>query len=61
VALRKPDNLSWVALLADATGISMHIAANTFNDYFDWKAGTIKSTTATSCPIPEAAARSSWG
>jgi 1,4-dihydroxy-2-naphthoate octaprenyltransferase len=27
----------WLTLVA---GISMHIAANTFNDYFDWKAGT---------------------
>jgi 1,4-dihydroxy-2-naphthoate octaprenyltransferase len=29
----------WLTLLA---GIAMHIAANTFNDYFDWKAGTDK-------------------
>jgi 1,4-dihydroxy-2-naphthoate octaprenyltransferase len=27
----------WLALLA---GIFMHIAANTFNDYFDWQSGT---------------------
>jgi 1,4-dihydroxy-2-naphthoate octaprenyltransferase len=29
----------WLTLFA---GIAMHIAANTFNDYFDWKAGTDK-------------------
>ncbi|MFM8320026.1 MAG: UbiA family prenyltransferase [Chloroflexota bacterium] len=29
----------WLALFA---GICMHIAANTFNDYFDWRAGTDK-------------------
>lgn len=27
----------WLTL---AAGISMHIAANTFNDYFDWRSGT---------------------
>lgn len=27
----------WLALFA---GISMHVAANTFNDYFDWRSGT---------------------
>ncbi len=27
-------------LLALFAGISLHIAANTFNDYFDWKSGT---------------------
>lgn len=27
----------WITLLA---GIFLHIAANTFNDYFDWKSGT---------------------
>lgn len=27
-------------LLALFAGISMHVAANTFNDYFDWKSGT---------------------
>ena len=34
-----PFGLFWVTLLA---GIFMHIAANTFNDYFDWKSGTDK-------------------
>ena len=29
----------WLTLFA---GIAMHIAANTFNDYFDWRAGTDK-------------------
>jgi 1,4-dihydroxy-2-naphthoate octaprenyltransferase len=29
----------WLALLA---GISLHVAANTFNDYFDWTSGTDK-------------------
>jgi 1,4-dihydroxy-2-naphthoate polyprenyltransferase len=29
----------WLTLFA---GIAIHIAANTFNDYFDWKAGTDK-------------------
>ncbi len=29
----------WMALLA---GIFLHVAANTFNDYFDWRAGTDK-------------------
>lgn len=29
----------WLTLFA---GIFMHVAANTFNDYFDWKAGTDK-------------------
>ena len=27
-------------LLALFAGISLHVAANTFNDYFDWKSGT---------------------
>ena len=27
-------------ILALFAGISMHVAANTFNDYFDWKSGT---------------------
>jgi len=30
-------------LLALFAGISMHVAANTFNDYFDWKSGTDKA------------------
>ncbi len=34
-----PWGLFWVTLLA---GIFMHVAANTFNDYFDWKSGTDK-------------------
>jgi 1,4-dihydroxy-2-naphthoate octaprenyltransferase len=34
-----PSLAFWMTLFA---GISMHIAANTFNDYFDWKAGTDK-------------------
>jgi 1,4-dihydroxy-2-naphthoate polyprenyltransferase len=34
-----PSLAFWLALFA---GIGMHIAANTFNDYFDWKAGTDK-------------------
>ena len=32
-----PHSLFWMALLA---GIFMHVAANTFNDYFDWRSGT---------------------
>jgi 1,4-dihydroxy-2-naphthoate octaprenyltransferase len=32
-----PWALFWLALVG---GIAMHIAANTFNDYFDWKSGT---------------------
>jgi 1,4-dihydroxy-2-naphthoate octaprenyltransferase len=35
-----PFGLFWMALLA---GIFMHIAANTFNDYFDWTSGTDKA------------------
>lgn len=31
-----PWGLFWLALVG---GIAMHIAANTFNDYFDWKSG----------------------
>ena len=34
-----PSLAFWLTLFA---GIAMHIAANTFNDYFDWKAGTDK-------------------
>jgi 1,4-dihydroxy-2-naphthoate polyprenyltransferase len=34
-----PWGLLWLALLG---GIAMHIAANTFNDYFDWTSGTDK-------------------
>ena len=32
-----PWDLFFLALFA---GISLHVAANTFNDYFDWKSGT---------------------
>lgn len=32
-----PWTLFWLALFA---GIFLHIAANTFNDYFDWQSGT---------------------
>jgi 1,4-dihydroxy-2-naphthoate octaprenyltransferase len=32
-----PSSLFWAALFA---GIFMHVAANTFNDYFDWTSGT---------------------
>jgi len=32
-----PTGLFWLTLFA---GIFMHIAANTFNDYFDWRSGT---------------------
>jgi len=32
-----PRGLFWMTLLA---GIFMHVAANTFNDYFDWRSGT---------------------
>jgi 1,4-dihydroxy-2-naphthoate octaprenyltransferase len=32
-----PWSLFWLVLLG---GIAMHIAANTFNDYFDWTSGT---------------------
>ena len=31
-----PSGLFWLILVA---GLSMHIAANTFNDYFDWRSG----------------------
>ncbi|MCZ7553186.1 MAG: prenyltransferase [Anaerolineales bacterium] len=31
-----PWALFWLALVG---GVAMHIAANTFNDYFDWKSG----------------------
>ncbi len=34
-----PSLAFWLTLFA---GIAMHVAANTFNDYFDWKAGTDK-------------------
>ena len=34
-----PTALFWVTLFA---GIFLHIAANTFNDYFDWVSGTDK-------------------
>lgn len=34
-----PMGKFWLTLLA---GIFMHVAANTFNDYFDWRAGTDK-------------------
>jgi 1,4-dihydroxy-2-naphthoate octaprenyltransferase len=34
-----PFGLFWITLFA---GIFMHIAANTFNDYFDWKSDTDK-------------------
>ncbi len=34
-----PFGLFWMVLLA---GIFLHISANTFNDYFDWKSGTDK-------------------
>lgn len=39
VASGKPANWIFFAL-AFVGGISMHIAANTFNDYFDWRSGT---------------------
>jgi 1,4-dihydroxy-2-naphthoate octaprenyltransferase len=32
-----PMGTFWLILLA---GIFLHIAANTFNDYFDWRSGT---------------------
>lgn len=32
-----PAGLFWVTLLA---GIFLHVAANTFNDYFDWRSGS---------------------
>jgi len=32
-----PTGLFWMVLFA---GIFLHIAANTFNDYFDWRSGT---------------------
>lgn len=35
-----PAGRFWIALLA---GIALHIAANTFNDYFDWRSGTDKA------------------
>ena len=34
-----PWSLFWITLFA---GIFMHISANTFNDYFDWRSGTDK-------------------
>jgi 1,4-dihydroxy-2-naphthoate polyprenyltransferase len=34
-----PSGLFWLTLFA---GIFLHIAANTFNDYFDWRSGTDK-------------------
>jgi len=34
-----PMGLFWITLLA---GIFLHISANTFNDYFDWRSGTDK-------------------
>jgi 1,4-dihydroxy-2-naphthoate octaprenyltransferase len=32
-----PTNLFWLSFFG---GIFLHVAANTFNDYFDWKSGT---------------------
>jgi 1,4-dihydroxy-2-naphthoate octaprenyltransferase len=42
VAYRNPSlNFPWdLFLLALFAGIFLHVAANTFNDYFDWKSGT---------------------
>lgn len=34
-----PWSFFWLALIG---GIAIHISANTFNDYFDWKSGTDK-------------------
>jgi len=41
VAARGVSPFPWLAFaLAMVGGIAMHVAANTFNDYFDWRSGT---------------------
>jgi 1,4-dihydroxy-2-naphthoate octaprenyltransferase len=41
VANRSVQNFPWLLFwLTLIGGIAMHISANTFNDYFDWKSGT---------------------
>jgi 1,4-dihydroxy-2-naphthoate octaprenyltransferase len=41
VAARGVSPFPWLAFaLTMVSGIAMHVAANTFNDYFDWRSGT---------------------
>jgi len=43
-ATHNPSPFPWLAFaLAMVGGIALHVAANTFNDYFDWTSGTDKA------------------